>query len=101
MALQVCFKDVLFSGQVGCLLSPFFSNVYAIVMFIASVEYVVEAYLYEDMKTCFWVGLLGVLMILGGEIIRKTGTFQATVFLSSISFLVLPLSCFPFLFSFR
>ncbi|XP_013170109.1 PREDICTED: protein-S-isoprenylcysteine O-methyltransferase [Papilio xuthus] len=50
---------------------------YAVAAVASWVEWAVEYYFFPDFKTHFWISSLGVVMCIGGELIRKTAMFTA------------------------
>ncbi|XP_068633531.1 protein-S-isoprenylcysteine O-methyltransferase [Battus philenor] len=64
---------------------------YAVAAVTSWVEWAVEFYFFPGMKTYFWLSSLGVLMCIGGEIIRKTAMFTAkTNFTHTVQFVKHP-----------
>ncbi|XP_030029836.2 protein-S-isoprenylcysteine O-methyltransferase [Manduca sexta] len=64
---------------------------YGVAAVASWVEWAVEFYFFPEMKTCFWLSTIGVLMCIGGEILRKSAMFTAkTNFNHTVQFVKKP-----------
>lgn len=53
------------------------SKQYTVAMMFAFLEYFIEIYLFPELKDHWWISSVGLVMVLTGEAIRKTGILTA------------------------